>query len=270
MSDLLLAEAILAHVKAGGRVMDVMNNLAPSYAAGERYDLSCCGPFAMPWRHDAMFRMIYEAADRIERGAWRGFGVESRAYVLLKMAELALQAPEGDFVECGVFRGGTALLAATALQNAGAGARFHLFDTFAGVPEAALSEVERAAQIGGSFDDVSLDETRANLSAFADFLDFHPGFVPDTFAGAGVGKVRYAHIDINTGQATRACLEYLVPRLVDGGVVVLDDYGWPAYVDCKQATDDYFADMDLPGVMPLHTGQAIYIHRADARRILNF
>jgi hypothetical protein len=270
MSDLKLAELILAHVQAGGRVTDVLKRLAPVMTEGERYDMAFCGPFAMPWVHDSLFRLLYEQAETIERGAWTGFGVDSRAYILAKMAELALQSPVGDFVECGVFRGGTALLAATVFQNAGAVGKFHLFDTFAGVPEENLTDAERNARIAGNFDDVSVEETQRNLAKFADFLSFHPGYVPDTFVDAGIDKVRYAHIDINTGVATRACLEYLVPRLVDGGVIVLDDYGWPAYVDCKQVTDEYFAEQALPGPIPLHTGQAIYIHRANAERHLNF
>lgn len=270
MSDLKLAEFVLQHVKAGGRIIEAFNRISPVMSGGERYDTSVVGPFVMPWKHDAMFGMIYAQANTIERGAWAGFSVEPRAYILLKMAELALQCPAGDFVECGVYRGGTALLAADVFNKAGAQGKFHLFDTFAGVPNDNLTDEEKAASIGGSFKDVSLDETRENLKKFADFVEFHPGFVPDTFADAGLGKVRYAHIDINTGQATQACLEYLVPRLVDGAVVVLDDYGWPAYVDCKLVTDEYFAEQCLPGVIPLHTGQAIYIHRSNAERHLNF
>jgi O-methyltransferase len=270
MSDLSLAEFILQHVKAGGRLLDALRQIGPVNVGGERYDTSVVGPFAMPWTHDQMFKAIYSQADAIERGAWGGYGVEPRAYILLKMAEVALQCQTGDFVECGVFRGGTALLAADVFKKANATGKFHLFDTFSGVPDENLTPEERAAAIGGSFQEVSVEETSQNLQKFSDFVVFHPGFVPDTFVGAGINEVRYAHVDINTGQATLDCLEYLVPRLVDGAVMILDDYGWPAYVDCKLVTDTYFAEQGLPGPIPLHTGQAIYFHRRDAERILNF
>ena len=70
MSDLKLAEYILQHVKAGGRIIEALNQVGPVSVGGERYDTAVVGPFSIPWKHDSMFNMIYAQANAIERGAW--------------------------------------------------------------------------------------------------------------------------------------------------------------------------------------------------------
>src|SRR4029077_10587503 len=59
-----------------------------------------------------------------------------RLYALYKAVEYAVRAGvDGDFVECGVWRGGSVMMMALALQRFGdAGRKLHCFDTFAGMP----------------------------------------------------------------------------------------------------------------------------------------
>ena len=53
--------------------------------------------------------------------------------------------------------------------------------------------------------------------------------------------VAFAHIDVDWYQPVKICLERIVPKLVVGGSVILDDYNdWSG---CKKATDEYFMGM---------------------------
>ena len=58
---------------------------------------------------------------------------------------------------------------------------------------------------------------------------------------------------------TESALDFFYPRLVPGGVILFDDYGWDAYEDTKNAIENFFTNK--PGIlMKLPTGQAIYFH----------
>ena len=69
----------------------------------------------------------------------------------------------------------------------------------------------------------------------------------------------YLHIDLNSAKPTEHALEFFYPRLVVGGVILFDDYGWDAYEDTKNTIENFFKDK--PGLlMKIPTGQAIYFH----------
>ncbi|HSD42676.1 MAG TPA: TylF/MycF/NovP-related O-methyltransferase [Burkholderiales bacterium] len=66
------------------------------------------------------------------------------------------------------------------------------------------------------------------------------------------------HLDVDLYAPTRACLEYFLPRLVSGGVVVCDDYGSSAFPGAARAWDEVCGDGALPFV-ELPTGQAVIL-----------
>lgn len=272
MNDLQLAIHVLKEISEGKTFADFTINYNPAFMNDIRYDKCTMGFFYMPWLHNQDFLDLYVMAEQIEGGSYEGMSVAPRAYIILKAAESALSLAAGDFVECGVYKGGTALLASEVILRDAALQRptFHLFDTFAGIPEQGLNESEKTGGLAYGFADVSLNVTQGNLSKYSDFLKFYPGLVPETFKGFTERPVRYLHIDINTAQAHMDCLEFFVPQLVDGAVVVFDDYGWPGYGECKKAVDDYFLANSLAMPVPLMTGQALYIHRKNSKRLLSF
>lgn len=53
-------------------------------------------------------------------------------------------------------------------------------------------------------------------------------------------RVAFAHIDCDWYDSVMTCLKQIVPMLVVGGVLVIDDYD--AWSGCKRAVDDYFRD----------------------------
>jgi hypothetical protein len=84
----------------------------------------------------------------------------------------------GEFAECGVFQGGTALLLSRLLK--GTQKRLHLFDSFQGLPQlnALDKDVFKEGQYAGN-----IDAVRNLLSEFGEDVVIHRGWIPQTFAG---------------------------------------------------------------------------------------
>ena len=170
----------------------------------------------------------------------------------------------GDFVECGVFRGGSAMLMACALRNLGVSDRtIWLYDTFEGMSEPTDHDVTiegfaardrwRRLQCDDHNEWVyaPLDEVRHNLARTgypSERLRFVQGKVEDTVPAETPTGVALLRLDTDWYESTYHELVHLYPRLTPGGVLILDDYGhWQG---ARDATDQYFAEA---GTRPLLT-----------------
>jgi len=177
-----------------------------------------------------------------------------RCHVLYSLGMQALQTLDGQFFECGVYRGGTAMLLARLVlrKRRFPGVRLHLFDTFEGMPETDHGiDLHRK----GDFADTSLEAVRARIGA-SDVVTFYPGLIPETFAGLQSVAIAFAHVDVDIYDSVKTCCEFLYPRLQSGGFLVFDDYGFPSCPGTRQAVDRYFRDKrEVPLV--LSTGQAV-------------
>ena len=199
-----------------------------------------------PWFED-WFQEIYR---RVEPHT---LVTADRCFVLHQLARQNARRP-GAFAECGVYRGGTALLLAEA--TAGSGKPLHLFDTFAGMPAEAADDP--GVHSPGHFDDTSLDRVR-NLLAPHECARLHPGRLPATLAEVAQESFSLVHLDVDLFATTRDCLEFFHPRLVPGGALVIDDYGFELYRDTvRRAVDEFFADRpEVP--LALRSGQALLV-----------
>jgi O-methyltransferase len=176
-----------------------------------------------------------------------------RLWVLHSLARQVMSRP-GDFVECGVYKGGTALLFAKTMADHGgpAGKTLHLFDTFEGMPEV---NAEKDTHRKGDFSDTNLEAVRGRLAPFPR-VAFHPGTVPGTFRDLPAMQVCFAHVDVDIYDSVFSCCEYLYPRLTAGGIMIFDDYGFSSCPGARAAVDQWFADKaEVPLV--LATGQAV-------------
>jgi predicted O-methyltransferase YrrM len=78
---------------------------------------------------------------------------------------------------------------------------------------------------------------RRGLAAFP-AVEFHPGWIPQSFAGLREMTYRFVHLDLDLHDPTLAALEYFYPRMVKGGILVCDDYSWPG---ARKAIEDFCA-----------------------------
>src|SRR6185437_3108103 len=161
-----------------------------------------------------------------------------RLYVLYTFALNAMHL-HGDFWECGVYRGGTARMLAELLASHGVpSVRLHLFDTFSGMPE---TDEKLDIHRKGDFSDTSLDQVR-RVVAHPERVDFHPGWIPDTFRTMSDSRIALAHVDVDIYRSVWDCCEFIYPRLTPGGIMVFDDYGFPTCPGARKAVDEFFAD----------------------------
>jgi O-methyltransferase len=162
----------------------------------------------------------------------------------------------GDLVECGVWRGGSAMLAALVLQARGDRDRsIYLYDTFAGMTkpderdhsdhhESTTLRWER--QQAGDINEwcyAPLDEVRANMLSTgfpAERLHFVEGKVEDTIPGTVPERISLLRLDTDWYSSTYHELQHLFPLLSTGGVLILDDYGY--WAGSREATDKYLAE----------------------------
>jgi hypothetical protein len=175
------------------------------------------------------------------------------AFTMSTLDYLEREGIEGDLVECGVLRGGHMLLAkAYARSQAISARKYWLFDTFNGMPEAGEHDYrpsgKHARGKGTGWCRATLDTVRGNFSS-RDLLDedviFVQGMVEETLFQANVpDKIAMLRLDTDFYSSTKVELEVLYPRLVDGGVLVIDDYGF--WEGAKKAVHEYFgSDVDL-------------------------
>jgi hypothetical protein len=148
----------------------------------------------------------------------------------------------GDLVECGCAQGGSAALMALTLAQANAQRRLWLFDTFAGLPAPTLGDpdfeiadlftgtcVGTVAEVRGLFQRLSVDKE----------VRLVQGLFQDTMPSAEIRQIALLHIDGDWYESVKACLENLFDKVVPGGIVQFDDYGY--WQGARKAVDEFFA-----------------------------
>lgn len=131
---------------------------------------------------------------------------------------------DGDFVECGTGRGMMMSAALHSLENWNAANKnLYLCDTFE--PFGIDPETGRNDKRFGVRDTYakSLSDVEANFSEWKR-INFVVGFVPDSLQSVVLEKVAFLHIDLNNAAAEVGALRHFWPKVVKGGIIVLDDF----------------------------------------------
>jgi O-methyltransferase len=170
----------------------------------------------------------------------------------------------GDVVECGVWKGGSSMTAALTLLRRGDSHRnLFLYDTFEGMPEAGAAdrrwdgvsaEVIRSRE-GSEWCRSTLETTRSNMLSTgypADRIHLVAGRVESTIPAVVPEEISLLRLDMDWYEPTLHALRHLYPRLVRGGVLIIDDYGF--WQGARRATHDYF-DSSPPAPMLVRLDQ---------------
>lgn len=220
---------------------------------------------------------------------FRAIAEQVRPYTMTSMERLyalfsavryivAAEVP-GSFVECGVWRGGSMMLAAHALIALDRTDRdLFLFDTFEGLPRPD-TEVDvdiwgnraidgwlpkQVSETSSHWAEAGLEEVKANLYSTgypADRLHFIKGMVETTIPNEAPGEIALLRLDTDWYASTKHEIEHLFPRLRRSGVLIIDDYGH--FKGARKAVDEYIQAnrlnlllnrIDYSGRMALKTG----------------
>jgi O-methyltransferase len=208
---------------------------------------------------------ITEIADRV-----RPYTMTSPARLAAlcdAMSHVARHRIVGDFVECGVWKGGSSMAAALRLIQLNQTDRcFYLFDTFDGMTPP--SDIDRSASSGFSaaamlkfaptksklLARAPIDEVRDNMATTGypvHLVHLVRGPVEETLPGQAPERIAVLRLDTDWYSSTKHELVHLFPRLSPGGILIIDDYGdWQG---ARRAVDEYFEE----------SGIQAFLHRID-------
>jgi hypothetical protein len=164
---------------------------------------------------------------------------------------------EGDIVECGVWKGGSMLATAETLLHERDTLRgLFLYDTFEGMPPPSKDDVsfdnrsaEQMLEVNSNKEQnlvwaystlESVKQTMA-LSAYPpEKIQYIKGKIEDTIPGTMPEKIALLRLDTDWYESTKHELIHLFPRLVKGGVLIIDDYGY--WKGARKAVDEFIQE----------------------------
>lgn len=161
---------------------------------------------------------------------------------------------KGAIVECGVAGGAQIMAMQAVLVEKGEFRPIYAYDSFQGVPLAGPNDKDQPG-IGVITHDVNLslrDRLKSSgqavhgvdsvKSTFTEYglplhnVEFVVGWFQDTMPLNKIGKIAILRLDGDLYESTYVCLEHLFPKVVIGGIVIIDDYALPG---ARKALEDY-------------------------------
>jgi hypothetical protein len=167
-------------------------------------------PRYKPWNRPEFARHRYNTLLSLDR--------------LYMVAQYAIESVglKGKAYECGVYEGGVTRMLLDM------GYEVEAFDTFEGIKGA-----------NEAIDIYSNGEYASSKDVF-DYIKgarINQGEIPYSFNGHTTDKISFAHIDLDVFEPTKHALNFIYPRLVKGGVIIVDDYGFVTTPGVKKAVD---------------------------------
>lgn len=202
------------------------------------------------------FKTAYQKAK--DTNPWPGFSLQWRTYIVCWFADYVKHL-EGDFVECGVNTGAYSRAVIEYLNFNSLDKDFYLLDTFEGIDESLVSEKEKMNGIDiyfGHYKNV-YEQVKKTFSSYSRVIIIK-GSVPATLDACKTNKICYLSIDMNCVEPEIAAINFFWEKIVPGGVILLDDYGFPMHKLQKLAFDE-FAKTKGAKILCLPTGQGIII-----------
>lgn len=173
---------------------------------------------------------------------------------------------DGSYVECGVWKGGSCMLIAkTLIDNQKIDKEIWLYDTFEGMTQPTNEDVEVETNLKGMELLENIDKTtdKLNMWAYAPKdlviqnmnstgfpnrnIKYIEGRVEDTLSESKPKSIALLRLDTDWYESTKVELEQLYPLLVDGGILIIDDYGH--FEGAKKAVDEYFKSIKQKPLM---------------------
>lgn len=207
---------------------------------------------------DPKFIEAYEACKFVDKNRFLGGGydIRWRIHTVLWAAKYASKL-EGDFVDIG---GGFGLFASSIykfLDFQDMDKTYFLLDSFQGLEDKNLRiEEKHRVNVYEKYGNW-YEEVKNNFKEYKN-MKIIPGFIPGTLNQITTKKIAYASIDLNCAEPERDALIFIWERLVNGGIIVFDDYGFPGHENQKKVHDDFAKEKNCL-IFTVPTGHGILI-----------
>jgi O-methyltransferase len=218
-------------------------------------------PLLSPWLFDQVFLEDYEKAV-CETGAPRHY--QDGRYILTRLVCQALLSQKGDLIECGVHTGTSSYLIASMMDRySHPSAKLFSIDSFEGFPPPSAQDenpkTKKQFFHQGGHSNTSFETVKRTLQLnHCSSIQVIQGWIPETFVKVDSTELCFAHIDVDLYYPTLHSLEFIYSRMIGGGIVLIDDYGFPMCGGAKQAVDEFLRNK--PDILiPIPSGQAFFI-----------
>lgn len=192
-----------------------------------------------PEIEDETFWEFYEASKDYSLVHVAGF-----YNVFQSMTYLARNGIAGCAIESGCFLGGIAIFMGLMRRRLQLDMPIVLLDTFCGPPvgtaDTFLGRVIRTVKPLPNYELTIKEHITRHLGGL-DGYTFVKGEVETTIPALEVGDVALLRLDTDFYSSTSTALNFLYPKLVSGGVLIIDDYG--TFKGARTATEDYLATL---------------------------
>lgn len=181
---------------------------------------------------------------------------------------------QGDFVECGVWKGGSSMMAALSFIHFGDTSRkMYLYDTFEGMSVPTDKDVTYYGEDGridwkkneqGDHNEwcySPIGEVSTNMDKTGypeENIIYVKGKVEDTIPGTMPEKISVLRLDTDWYESIYHCLVHQYPLLVEKGILIIDDYGY--WKGAREAVDQYFEEQKIvPLLNRIDTTGRLYV-----------
>ncbi|MBN2015039.1 MAG: class I SAM-dependent methyltransferase [Candidatus Altiarchaeota archaeon] len=178
-----------------------------------------------------------------------------RLYTLWQFVN-CIDSDEQAIVEVGTYWGGSAWFIAESLCRVDRKNTFFVFDTFEGHTVVDES-VDGEHRVKEGFSDVSYEKVKSYLSVFSNLVLTKGDFLKTSNLLDDVKSFALVHIDVDVYPVTKYCLEFFKDRMITGGVIIVDDYGFTTCKGAKKAVDEFIGLRKDFFMFHLMTGQAV-------------
>ncbi len=195
---------------------------------------------------------------------------------------------KGCIVECGVYRGGLTMIMAETIEkysNNNLDREYYLLDTFLGMPEPSKEDFKISLAMNNNVNDViqhtkdkyfsslnnegksswclgEIEEVKKNINKSGIDIDkffLIEGMVEQTLQNNKIPDIAILRLDTDFYSSTITELKNLYPKLVKGGVLIIDDYGvWNGSTKATQEYFNFFKN-NFPLLIPLPRNGAILV-----------
>ncbi len=205
-----------------------------------------------PFQKDNKYYNLYfEGLEKSQNQNTDNFFKQCRHLDLINLALIALKKEVvADFAEAGCWKGHSSYFLSKLINDynlkKNKNIKLFIFDSFEGLSE--INEKDKNVKkldknlikkIKTQF--VSNDQFVKNevLKDFK-FVEIFKGWIPEKFIKVKDKKFSFVHIDVDLYEPTLQSLEFFFPRLIEGGIIVCDDYNSFGFDGAKKAWDEFF------------------------------
>ena len=193
-------------------------------------------------------------------------GFERMFFLIKAIKQIEIDNVEGDFVECGVWRGGNLILFQRMIEKLNfKNRKIFAYDTYSGMSPPTQSDLninnEKAEDIINSLEKKGVDPENNIIFAKCDLENVKKNFQINTGKNDNLicikgkvedtlkiknnlpKKISLLRLDTDWYESTKIELEVLFPLLSKNGIMIIDDYGY--WKGSKKAVDEYFKDKNI-------------------------